>query len=95
MIPGEKFIKEGEIELNGGRRTITLTVFLETLPHLNWFSPVRKRITRRQPIEPLDRVLGAGRHLLALINDFPRPLQDRGRADGVAVPNLRARAADL
>jgi urease subunit beta len=26
MIPGEKFIKEGEIELNGGRRTITLTV---------------------------------------------------------------------
>jgi urease subunit beta len=26
MIPGEKFIKEGEIELNGGRKTVTLTV---------------------------------------------------------------------
>jgi urease subunit beta len=26
MIPGEKFIKDGEIELNGGRKTITLTV---------------------------------------------------------------------
>src|SRR5262245_43812935 len=34
-----------------------------------------------QDVEPLDRVLGAGRHLLALINDIPRPLQDRGRAD--------------
>ena len=26
MIPGEMFIKEGEIELNAGRRTLTLTV---------------------------------------------------------------------
>jgi urease subunit beta len=26
MIPGEMFIKDGEIELNKGRRTITLTV---------------------------------------------------------------------
>src|SRR3989475_6196693 len=26
MIPGEKFIKEGEIVLNAGRRTVTLTV---------------------------------------------------------------------
>jgi urease subunit beta len=26
MIPGEMFIKEGEIELNAGRRTVTLTV---------------------------------------------------------------------
>jgi urease subunit beta len=26
MIPGEMFIKEGEIELNKGRRTVTLTV---------------------------------------------------------------------
>ena len=26
MTPGEKFIKEGEIELNGGRKTVTLTV---------------------------------------------------------------------
>jgi urease subunit beta len=26
MIPGEKFIKEGEIELNGGRKTVTLSV---------------------------------------------------------------------
>jgi urease subunit beta len=26
MIPGEKFIKEGEIELNGGRKRATLTV---------------------------------------------------------------------
>jgi urease subunit beta len=26
MIPGEKFIKDGEIELNSGRRTMTLTV---------------------------------------------------------------------
>ena len=25
MIPGEKFIKEGEIELNSGRKTVTLT----------------------------------------------------------------------
>jgi len=26
MIPGETFIREGEIELNGGRKTATLTV---------------------------------------------------------------------
>jgi urease subunit beta len=26
MIPGEKFIKDDEIELNSGRRTMTLTV---------------------------------------------------------------------
>ena len=26
MIPGEKFIRDGEIELNGGRKTVTLTV---------------------------------------------------------------------
>jgi urease subunit beta len=26
MIPGEKFIKKGEIELNSGRKTVTLTV---------------------------------------------------------------------
>jgi urease subunit beta len=26
MIPGELFIKDGEIELNKGRRTVTLTV---------------------------------------------------------------------
>jgi urease subunit beta len=26
MIPGEMFIKDGEIELNAGRRTVTLTV---------------------------------------------------------------------
>src|SRR5438067_12815032 len=26
MIPGEKFITKGEIELNKGRRTVTLTV---------------------------------------------------------------------
>jgi urease subunit beta len=26
MIPGEMFIKDGEIELNKGRRTVTLTV---------------------------------------------------------------------
>jgi urease subunit beta len=26
MIPGEKFIKHGEIELNGGRKRVTLTV---------------------------------------------------------------------
>jgi len=26
MIPGEKFIKDGEIELNRGRRTVTLSV---------------------------------------------------------------------
>jgi urease subunit beta len=26
MIPGEKFIKDGEIELNAGRKTVMLTV---------------------------------------------------------------------
>ena len=26
MIPGETFIKDGEIELNAGRKTVTLTV---------------------------------------------------------------------
>jgi urease subunit beta len=26
MIPGEKFIRDGEIELNKGRKTVTLTV---------------------------------------------------------------------
>src|SRR5436309_15902634 len=26
MIPGEKFIRAGEIELNSGRKTVTLTV---------------------------------------------------------------------
>ena len=26
MIPGEKFIAQGELELNGGRKTVTLTV---------------------------------------------------------------------
>jgi urease subunit beta len=26
MIPGEKFIKDGEIELNGGRKRVILTV---------------------------------------------------------------------
>jgi urease subunit beta len=26
MIPGEKLIREGEIELNSGRKTVTLTV---------------------------------------------------------------------
>jgi len=51
MIPGEKFIKDGEIELNSGRRTVTLTVtnagdrpiqvgshyhFLETNPALKF-----------------------------------------------------------
>jgi urease subunit beta len=51
MIPGETFIKQGEIELNKGRRTVTLTVtntgdrpiqvgshyhFFETNPALNF-----------------------------------------------------------
>ena len=51
MIPGEKFIKDGEIELNSGRKTVTLTVtnagdrpiqvgshyhFLETNPALKF-----------------------------------------------------------
>ena len=31
---------------------------------------LRRAIEDRQPFEPLDRVLGAGRHLLALINDI-------------------------
>lgn len=26
MIPGEKFIKDGEIELNAGRKTVTISV---------------------------------------------------------------------
>jgi urease subunit beta len=26
MIPGEKFIKDGEVELNSGRKTVSLTV---------------------------------------------------------------------
>ena len=26
MIPGEKFVRDGEIELNSGRKTVTLTV---------------------------------------------------------------------
>ncbi len=26
MIPGELFIKDGEIELNAGRKTVTLSV---------------------------------------------------------------------
>jgi len=26
MIPGERFIRDGEIELNSGRKTVTLTV---------------------------------------------------------------------
>ena len=26
MIPGERFIKDGEIDLNAGRKTVTLTV---------------------------------------------------------------------
>ncbi|HVG52165.1 MAG TPA: urease subunit beta, partial [Xanthobacteraceae bacterium] len=26
MIPGEKFIEEGDIELNKGRKTVTLSV---------------------------------------------------------------------
>ncbi|MEW6150261.1 MAG: urease subunit beta, partial [Pseudomonadota bacterium] len=26
MIPGELFIQDGEIELNAGRKTVTLTV---------------------------------------------------------------------
>jgi urease subunit beta len=26
MIPGEKFIRDGEIQLNSGRKTVTLTV---------------------------------------------------------------------
>ena len=51
MIPGEKFIAQGELELNGGRKTVTLTVtnagdrpiqvgshyhFFETNPALNF-----------------------------------------------------------
>jgi urease subunit beta len=51
MIPGEMFIKDGEIELNAGRRTVTLSVantgdrriqvgshyhFLETNPALKF-----------------------------------------------------------
>ena len=51
MIPGELFIKDGEIELNAGRKTVTLTVansgdrpiqvgshyhFFETNPALNF-----------------------------------------------------------
>jgi GAF domain-containing protein len=36
----------------------------------------------KQDTEPLDRVLGAGRHLLAFDQRHPRPVQDRGGADG-------------
>ena len=32
MIPGEYFIKPGEIELNKGRRTLTLTVSNSGVP---------------------------------------------------------------
>ena len=42
----------------------------------------------KQDTEPLDRVLGAGRHLLALDQRHPRPLQDRGRADGARISTL-------
>jgi urease beta subunit len=57
MIPGEMFIKDGEIELNAGRKTVTLTVansgdrpiqvgshyhFFETNPALKFGSILRR-----------------------------------------------------
>ena len=48
----------------------------------------------KQDIEPLDRVLGAGRHLLALDQRHPRPLQDRGRPNGAAARILLSCVAD-
>ena len=57
MIPGELFIKDGEIELNAGRKTVTLTVansgdrpiqvgshyhFFETNPALKFDRPATR-----------------------------------------------------
>ena len=38
-------------------------------------------LDQKEFIPDLDKIHGAGKHLLGLINDVPRPLQDRGRQD--------------
>ena len=71
MIPGELFVKDGEIELNKGRKTVTLTVantgdrpiqvgshyhFFETNSALNRTSPSRHLRPTRRP----STILGYG-----------------------------------
>ena len=84
MIPGEMFIKDGEIELNKGRKTVTLTVAntgdrpIQVGSHYHFFetNPALKFDRKKARGMRLDI---AGRHRGAL-RARPDPRRDAGRA---------------
>src|SRR4051794_35715844 len=66
MIPGEHFIKDGEIELNAGRKTVTLTVAytgdrpIQVGPHSHFFETSPALRFERKKARGMRFDIGAG-----------------------------------
>src|SRR5450755_1338046 len=79
MIPGELFIQDGEIELNAGRKTVTLTVAnsgdrpIQVGSHYHFFET--------NPALKFDRKKARGRHRGA-VRAWPNPRCAAGSARG-------------
>ena len=84
MIPGEMFIQDGEIELNEGRKTVTLTVAntgdrpIQVGSHYHFFETNPALRFDREKARGM-RLDIAGRHRRAL-RAGPEPRGDAGRA---------------
>ncbi len=89
MIPGELFIKDGEIELNKGRKTVTLTVAntgdrpIQVGSHYHFFetNPALKFDRKKSRGMRLDIAAGTA----VRFEPGPDPRRDAGRARGLAL----------